>query len=119
VITGTEDRQHAYVALTRGTDASHAYVFTASPKRADAVPGPTPPPELARYDNIHAERASVPAPATAPAEPGAALSVLAAVLDHDSQQHSATQARNRALTDRYGGVGGGLILAVEGGTIAE
>ncbi len=29
VITGTEDRQHAYVALTRATDANHAYVFTA------------------------------------------------------------------------------------------
>ena len=28
VITGTEDRQHAYVALTRGTDANLAYVFT-------------------------------------------------------------------------------------------
>ena len=42
VITGTEDRQHAYVALSRGTDANHAYVFTASPKRADPVPGPRP-----------------------------------------------------------------------------
>jgi hypothetical protein len=42
VITGTEDRQHAYVALTRGTDANHAYVFTTSPKRADPVPGPRP-----------------------------------------------------------------------------
>ena len=28
VITGTEDRQHAYPALTRGTDANLAYVFT-------------------------------------------------------------------------------------------
>ena len=37
VITGTEDRQHAYVALTRGTDVNTAYVFTASPKRADPV----------------------------------------------------------------------------------
>ena len=42
VFTGTEDRQHAYVALTRGTDANHAYVFTVSPKRADPVPGPRP-----------------------------------------------------------------------------
>src|SRR5579859_4923221 len=50
VITGTEDRQHAYVALTRGTDANLAYVFTTSPKRADPVPGPRPAPELARYD---------------------------------------------------------------------
>ena len=30
VITGTEDRPHAYVALTRGTDANTAYVFTES-----------------------------------------------------------------------------------------
>ena len=57
VITGTEDRQHAYVALTRGTDANLAYVFTTSPKQADPVPGPRPAPELARYDQIHAERA--------------------------------------------------------------
>jgi hypothetical protein len=57
VLTGTEDRQHAYVALTRGTDANLAYVFTASPKRADPAPGPKPAPELARYDKISAERA--------------------------------------------------------------
>jgi hypothetical protein len=62
VITGTEDRQHAYVALTRGTDANLAYVFTTSPKRADPVPGPRPAPELARYDQIHPERDGVPAP---------------------------------------------------------
>jgi hypothetical protein len=55
VITGTEDRQHA--ALTRGTDANHAYVFTASPNRADLVPGPRPAPEqvmrLARFRQAH------------------------------------------------------------------
>ena len=65
VITGTEDRQHAYVALTRGTDANLAYVFTASPKQADPVPGPRPAPELARYDKIQAERAASP-----PRKPG-------------------------------------------------
>ena len=99
VITGTEDRQHAYVALTRGTDANLAYVFTVSPKRADPVPGPRPAPELARYDKIHAERSGLPAPATPPAPAGTALGVLAAVLDHDGQQHSATQTRNQALAD--------------------
>ena len=51
-------------ALTRGTDANLAYVFTVSPKRADPVPGPRSAPELARYDKIHAERPGVPAPAT-------------------------------------------------------
>ncbi len=60
VITGTEDRQHVYIALTRGTDANHAYVFTASPNRADLVPGPRPAPELARYDTISVERAVIP-----------------------------------------------------------
>src|SRR5207248_11265854 len=61
VMTGTEDRQHAYVALTRGTDANLAYVFTVSPKTADPAPGPRPAPELARYDQLHAERDGVPA----------------------------------------------------------
>src|SRR5690349_8937375 len=99
VITGTEDRQHVYVALTRGTDANHAYVFTASPKRSDPMPGPRPAPELARYDKIYAKRANVSAPATAPAAPGTALSVLATVVDHDVQQHSASQTRSQALSD--------------------
>jgi len=99
VITGTEDRQHAYVALTRGTDANLAYVFTACPKRADPAPGPRPAPELARYDKIFAERAGDPALATPLAQPGTALGVLAAVLDHDGQQHSATQTRHQALAD--------------------
>jgi AAA domain/TrwC relaxase len=99
VITGTEDRQHAYVALTRGTDANLAYVFTISPKRADPVPGPRPAPELARYDQIHTGRTGEPAPGTLPARPDEALGVLAAVLDRDGQQRSATQARQQALAD--------------------
>ena len=99
VITGTEDRQHAYVALSRGTSANLAYVFTASPKTADPAPGPKPAPELARYDRIHAERVGFPAPATEPASPGTALGVLAAVLDRDGQQISATQTRHQALAD--------------------
>jgi AAA domain len=73
VITGTEDRQHAYVALTRGTDVNTAYVFTTFPKRADPAPGPRPAPELARYDQIYTERTGPPAPATPPAPPLAAL----------------------------------------------
>jgi conjugative relaxase-like TrwC/TraI family protein len=95
VITGTEDRQHDYVALTRGTDVNVAYVFTASPTTADPAPGPRPAPELARYD-----RRTVRADATpAPAAPGEALAVLAVVLGRDGQQHSAAQARDQALAD--------------------
>ena len=94
VITGTEDRQHAYVALTRGTDVNTAYVFTLSPKIAEPVPGPRPAPELARYDRRTA------APGGQPAiRKEEALAVLARVLERDGQQHSATQARNQALSD--------------------
>src|SRR5438552_17647702 len=62
VITGTEDRQHVYVALSRGTEVNLAYVFTASPKTADPAPGPRPAPELARYDR----RATTPVTPAAP-----------------------------------------------------
>ena len=65
VIVGTEDRQHAYVALTRGTDTNMAYVFTLSPKLADPAPGTRPAPELARYDRITAGRDGEPATAAA------------------------------------------------------
>jgi len=98
VITGAEDRQHAYVALTRGTDDNRAYVFTQSPKRADPAPGPRPAPELARYDRL----AGLPAdPAPAP-EAGHAkdpLGVLAEVLDRDGEQLSASQTWQHALSD--------------------
>ena len=98
VITGSEDRPHALVALTRGTTINLAYVFTASPKRADPVPGSRPAPELARYDQVHAERAGTSAPATPGAPPGEALAVLSAVLERDGQLLSASQDRLRALT---------------------
>jgi hypothetical protein len=99
VFTGTEDRPHALVALTRGTDANLAYVFTLSPKRADPVPGPRPAPELTRYDRLHPERPGDTGPATPPAPLGTPLGVLAQVLDHDGQQFSATQTRNQALSN--------------------
>ena len=95
VITGTEDRQHAYVALSRGTEVNLAYVFTASPTTADPAPGPRPAPELARYDRRAAPGGPA-APAAAPANP---VTVLAGVLDRDGQQQSATQTRSQALAD--------------------
>jgi hypothetical protein len=97
VITGTEDRQHAYVALTRGTDTNMAYVFTVSPKLADPAPGPRPAPELDRYDRITADREGEPASATAGTS--GALGVLSGVLEQDGQQLSASQTRQRALAN--------------------
>jgi AAA domain/TrwC relaxase len=99
VITGTEDRQHAYVALTRGTHANTAYVFTLSPKLADPAPGPRPAPELARYDQHAAGQTARPDPATEPAGTRDFLGVLADVLERDGQQLSATQTWQQALAD--------------------
>ena len=99
VITGTEDRQHAYVALTRGTDANFAYVFTLSPKLADPVPGPRPAPELARYDKIRGRTSRRPALETEPAQPGTALGVLATGPGRRRPAASATQTRSQALSD--------------------
>ena len=76
VITGTEDRQHAYVALSRGTEINLAYVFTASPRTADPAPAPRPAPELARYDRRAAGPGPQPAAAPTPPE---ALTVPAGV----------------------------------------
>ena len=94
VITGTEDRQHAYVALSRGTDANMAFVFTVSPALADPIPGPRPAPELARYDRITARRVVQPAAADGTRD---ALAVLAGVVNRDGHQRSATQTRQQAL----------------------
>ena len=96
VITGTEDRQHGYVAMTRGTDTNRAYVFTVSPKQADPLPGPRPAPELARYDRITAEPA---ADCDAVAATRDALAVLAGVLERDGQLLSASQTRQQTLAN--------------------
>jgi hypothetical protein len=98
VITGTEDRQHAYVALTRGTHDNRAYVFARSPKRADPAPGPRPAPELARYDRLTA-RADDPGPVAGASEAKEPVGVLAEVLDRDAEQASASQTWRRALSD--------------------
>jgi hypothetical protein len=99
IITGTEDRQHAYVALTRGTGTNTAYVFTLSPKLADPAPGPRPAPELARYDRLIAEHDGEPPDADQPAGTGDPLGVLSDVLQRDGQQLSALQTQQQALSD--------------------
>jgi len=99
LITGTEDRQHAYVALSRGAQNNLAYVFTVWPKLADPAPGPRPAPELPRYDRINAERGGQPARAAKTAGKGEALGVLADVLKRDGQQLSATETQQRNLSN--------------------
>jgi hypothetical protein len=49
LVTGTEDRQWLYPAMTRGTDTNLAFVFTTPGRPADPQPGGRPAPELDRY----------------------------------------------------------------------
>jgi conjugative relaxase-like TrwC/TraI family protein len=102
LITGTEDRQHTYVALTRGTNDNTAYVYTQPPRRADLAPGPRPAPELARYDRLARQAGAPGASAGKTVGEEAArdpVGVLAEVLGRDGRQLSASQAREQALAN--------------------
>ena len=102
LITGAEDRQRAYVALTRGTNDNTAYVYTQPPRRADLAPGPRPAPELARYDRLARQAGALGASADETVGEEAAkdpVGVLAEVLGRDGQQLSALQAREQALAN--------------------
>jgi conjugative relaxase-like TrwC/TraI family protein len=99
VIAGTEDRQHAYVALTRGTSRNTAYVFTVSPKLADPAPGPRPAPELARYDRVTTIRSGQLGASAGDGAHADALGVLTGVLERDGQQLAASQIQRQALAD--------------------
>lgn len=101
LITGTEDRQHAYVALTRGTTRNHAYVFTLPPKTADLRPGTRPAPELARFDRLAAARGAEPGHEDEDMGRGGdlAVGVLAQVLARDGRELSATGIREESLAE--------------------
>ena len=101
LVTGTEDRQWLYPAMTRGTDTNLAYVFTTPARPADPQPGTRPAAELDRYERIRHERQGYPAPQPAPDLGGAELrepvAMLADVLSRDGAELSATETRRRNL----------------------
>ena len=99
VIAGTEDRQHAYVALSRGTDTNMAYVFTVSPKLRRPSARPASGPGAGPLRPHHRANARDLPPAARAAETRDGLAVLAGVLDRDGQQLSASQTRQQALAD--------------------
>ena len=102
LVTGTEDRQWLYVAMTRGTDANTMIVFTRSAKIADARLAPGQPPNSA---GMRGPNASV--PATQPNQPQPnvnptprdAIAVAADILEHDGSQESALETQSRALAN--------------------
>jgi len=101
LVTGTEDRQWLYPAMTRGTDANLAYVFTTPARPADLQPGTRSAPELGRYEGIRYERQGFPVSERASAPGGLdqrkPVAVLADVLSRDGAELSATKVRRRNL----------------------
>jgi hypothetical protein len=104
LVTGNEDRQWLYPAMTRGTDTNLAYAFTTPSRPADPEPGIRPAPELDRYERLRRERQGLPLPRAA--EPGLGtpdprepIAVLADVLGRDGAEVSATETRRRSLAN--------------------
>ena len=104
LVTGAEDRQWLYPAMTRGTNANLAFVFTTPARPADPQPGIRPAPELDRYDRLRRERAGyLPAPIpreqSEQARQREPIAVLADVLSRDGADLSASAIRQRNLTN--------------------
>ena len=101
LVTGAEDRQWLYPALTRGTDANLAFVFTTPARVADSRPGTWPAAELDRYDRIRLQRQGLTPSWQAPREGSPdqrePIAVLADVLGRDGAELSATQTRQQNL----------------------
>ena len=104
LVTGAEDRQWLYPAMTRGTDANLAYVFTTPARPADPQPGTRPAPELDRYERTRREHAGyLPQPSfgaqQSRADQREPVAVLADVLGRDGAEQSASAVRQRSLAN--------------------
>ncbi len=102
LITGGEDRQWLYVAMTRGTDGNFAFTYTRSPGIADPQAGTRPAPELGRHARKERQRDGLPPlPVEVPKnpEPRAAIATLADVGDRHGGEDSALEAESRGLAD--------------------
>jgi len=104
LVTGVEDRQWLYPAMTRGTDANLAFVFTTPARPADPRPGTRPAPGLGRYERLRRERAGYHpgqwrSDHPEGADPRQPAAVLADILGRDGTGLSATAARQRNLAN--------------------
>lgn len=104
VVTGDEDRQWLYPAMTRGTDSNIAFVMTNRPRKADPAAGPAAAPELARWDKLQQFRevgqlGEPDAAAEEEADYRDAAAVLADVVERDGTELSATEYRAQRLAD--------------------
>jgi len=114
LITGREPLEWPYVALTRGRERNTAIAVThegvkdkdgarvaIQPREADPRPGTRPDPELARREHMERERAGLPPePVNQPDdEVRDPVAVLAACMDRDEAELSASDYRQRALAN--------------------
>ena len=105
LVTGGEDRQWLYSAMTRGTDNNLVFVSTTPTKVADPAPGTRRAPELDRYERNRQERDGyLPAQrhiagGLGGPDPREPIAVLADILDRDGTQLSATETRQRNLAN--------------------
>ncbi len=103
LVTGTEDRQWLYSAMTRGTQNNMAFVFTTPARQADPQPGTRPAPELDRYRLAQQKlRGFLPAqlvPGPASPDLREQVAVLADVLARDGSELSASETWNRNLSN--------------------
>ena len=99
LIAGIEDRQHAYVALSRAMRANYAFIILSSPMTADPAPGVRPAPELARHDRLTAQCHGDPPARRDRAAREQALAVLAQVVARDGQDRSATHTWSSNLSN--------------------
>ena len=104
LVTGSEDRQWLYPAMTRGTDANLAFVFTTPARPPTRSPAPGPPPNwtatTASAANATDTRPARPPPrAPGGADPREPIAVLADVLGRDGAELSASEIRQRNLAN--------------------
>ena len=99
VVTGNENRQWVYPAMTRGTDANYAWVMTTSPAKSDPEARPQAAPELARAERVDRIRAGLPGEPESEETPERreAADVLADVIGRDGTELSATEFCERQL----------------------
>jgi hypothetical protein len=109
LVTSSEDPQWLYPAMTRGTDANLAFVFTTPGRPGGPQPGTRAATELDRYDQTRYEHDGYPPGPAGTADPGSPdprepIAVLADVLGRDGVELSAseTSRSNLANADHLG-----------------
>jgi hypothetical protein len=103
LVTGTENRQWLYPAMTRGTDMNVAFVFTTPARAAEPQLGTRPAPELDRYNRIRLKRQGLvlaqPMPREERPDQREPIAVLADVLGRDGAELSASETWRRNLAN--------------------